>query len=287
MYDHIFLLDFIEKFHKNYLSLRKPDFEISTGELYEDGKKIKKNHTAIIDKLKEELSNKHILLFTDKKDRDNNPITLAVTYSIWHQNFQFTLLPTEYEAKRYAEREALRRELFEKELIERILRLTPYQSVELINQVLDSERAWIKEFKPGKKTRDGGRDFTAKICVTKDHKIAYNGKGKFYKMFGELKHLKGKMGSGEIRKLIGAMTGSHSKIKYGMAISSRGFSPDSRVEIDDAKTSKSNLINEIFCEDASFIAKLVLKNKYPLKKVTAKTSYFIDKEIWDEITELS
>ena len=287
MHDHIFLLDFIEKFHKNYLSLRKHDFVISAGELYKDGKKIKKNHTAIIDKLKDELSNKYILLFTDKKDPDKNPITLAVKYSMWHQNFQFMLLPTKSEAEHYAEREALRRKLFEKELIERILRLTPYQSVELINQVLDPERAWIKEFKPGKKTRDGGRDFTAKICVTKDHKIAHDGKGKFYDVFGELKHLKGKMGAGDIRKLIGAMAGSHSKIKYGMAISSRGFSDDSRKEIEVTKTSKSNLINEIFCEDASFIAKLVLKNKYPLKKVTAKTSYFIDKEIWGEITELS
>ncbi len=272
MHDHIFLLNFIEKFHKNYLSLRKHYFVIPPDELYKNGKKINKDATTIIDKLKVELSKKHILLFTDKKDTDKNPITLAATYSKWRQNFEFTLLPTKLEAERYAEREALRRELFEKELIERILKLTPYQSVGLINEVLDSERAWIKEFKPGKKTRDGGRDFTAKICVTKDRKIAYDGKGKFYKMYGELKHLKGKMGSGDIRKLIGAMTGSRSKIKYGMAISSRGFSPDSREEIEVTKTSKSNLINEIFCEDVSFIAELVMKNKFPLKKVKANTN---------------
>ena len=73
------------------------------------------------------------------------------------------------------------------ELSERILKLNDKQSVTLINDVLGYEKlSWIKNFKKGKPTRDGGIDFTATICVDKNYAIEYDGFGKFFKVYGQL-----------------------------------------------------------------------------------------------------
>ena len=136
-------------------------------------------------------------------------------------------------------------------------------------------------------TRDGGIDFTAEFCINREGEISFDGFGKFFKVFGQLKHLSKKMAEPEIRDLIGTMSKDDSKIQYGMVISSRGFSPECQIVIDQAVTSKSNKIKNIFCKDISFIVKLMLKHKIGLEKIQMKTSYFIDEDWWDEIKKFT
>ena len=181
-------------------------------------------------------------------------------------------------------RETLRQQLFEKELSLRILTLTDKQSVTLINDVLGFEDLpWIRDFKKGKLTRDGGIDFTAEICIDKNNIIEYDGYGKFFEVYGQLKHLKGKMSESAMRDLIGTMTKSHSKIQFGLAISSRGFSDDCKKVIAEAISSRSNKINAIFCNDINFISKLMIKHKIELKTNRIKSGLFINEEWWNEI----
>jgi len=279
-----FLLKYVDKYLVPQFATLKKEFFVEETDFYKKGKKIDSLASEIIDKIKEELRRNSIFLLTNQKNLDNELISFVVRYEQIFERFTFTLLPTKFEIEDLNNREKIRQQLFEKELSERILELNDKQSVTLINDVLGYEKlSWIKNFKKGKPTRDGGIDFTATICVDKNNAIECDGFGKFFEVYGQLKHLQRKMSESAMRDLIGTMTKSHSKIQYGMVVSSRGFSDDCKKVISEAISSKSNKINAIFCEDINFISKLMIKNKIGLKTNRIKSGLFVDEEWWDEI----
>jgi len=280
-----FLLKIIEKDFKQILEKNETEFSIDEPEFYKKGKKIDSSSTDIIDKIKEELiKNKNTFFKTNQKNEAGELLSLSIVFNQYYGGFTFTLLTTKSEIENLNNREKLRQELFEKELVMRILGLTDKQSVTLINDVLGSENLpWIKAFKKGKLTRDGGIDFTATICVDKNDEINFEGYGKWHEVYGQLKHLKKKMSESAMRDLIGTMTKSHSKIHFGFAISSRGFSEDCKRVIVEAVSSRSNKIKAIFCLDIKFISKLMIKHKIELYKHKIKSGLFVDEEWWNEI----
>ena len=193
-------------------------------------------------------------------------------------------MPTRLEIQNINYREKLRQKNLQKELSEVVLKLTPKQSVSLINNVLSFEKLkWLSEFRKGKATRDGGIDFSGKLCVTKDDEIAYDGYGHVFPIYGQLKHLKGKMTEPSIRDFVGTMTRPHSKIQYGIVISSRGFTPDSKKFIEETVISKNNAIKEIFCFDIEFITELMIKHKIGLISEKIHSGLFIDEDWLEEI----
>jgi len=280
-----FLLKIIERDIKQILEKNKTEFSIEETDFYKRGLKIDSSSTDIIDKIKDNIiKNKNIFLATNLKNEADEPLSLLVVFNQFTEQFTFTLLPTRTEIENLNYRERLRQQLFEKELSFRILGLSNKQSVTLINDVLGFEDlSWIKNFEKGKLTRDGGIDFTATICVDKNNRIDNEGYGKWFEVYGQLKHLKGKMSESAMRDLIGTMTKSHSKIQFGLAISSRGFSDDCKRVITEAISSSSNKINAIFCNDINFISKLMIKHKIELNTNRIKTGLFINEEWWNEI----
>ena len=86
-----------------------------------------------------------------------------------------------------------------------------------------------------------------------------------------------------IRDFVGTMTRSHSKIQYGIVISSRGFTPDSKKFIEETVLSKNNSIKEIFCFDIEFITELMIKHKIGLISEKIHSGLFIDEDWLEEI----
>ncbi len=278
------LLKIIEKKFKENLEFSETEFFIEENDFYNIAKKIDKTSITLIDNLKNELKKENKLIRTNKKNKFNERILLRVKFDYVKEQFKFTLLPTNSEIIDLNEREVLRQSLFESELSTRILDLTDKQSVTLINDVLGfDDLVWIKKFQKGKTTRDGGVDFMGEICIDKNNSIDYDEYGKFFKIYGQLKHLKGKMAEPAMREFVGSMTRSNSKIQYGLVISSRGFSKDCLEYVSGTVLSKENKINKIFCYDIEYIAKLMIKYKIGLKKNKIKIGYFIDEYWWDEI----
>lgn len=279
-----FLIKIIEKHFKENLEIGGTEFYIEENDFYNIGKKIDASSTIIIDKIKDELKIDDMLIRTNKRNDSNEVMLLRAKFDYVKEKFIFTLLPTKSEIINLNERETLRQKLFERELSARILSLSDKQSVTLINDVLGfDELAWIKKFRKGKITRDGGVDFIAEICIDKNNSIEYNGYGKFFQTYGQLKHLKGKMSEPSMREFVGSMISSNSKIEFGMVISSRGFSNDCKKYVSDAILSKENKIIEIFCYDIEYIAKLMIKFKIGLNKSKTNIGLFIDEYWWDEI----
>jgi len=278
------LLKIIEKKLNENLELSGTEFFIEENDFYDLAKKTRKISTTLIDSIKDELKKSDRLIHTGKKNKFKEPILLRAKFDYIKERFLFVLLPTNSEIKDLNDRESLRQSLFESELSSRILDLTYQQSVTLINDVLGfDDFVWIKKFRKGKITRDGGVDFTAEIRINKNNLIGYDGSGIFSQMFGQLKHLKGKMTEPAMRDFVGSMTSSSSKIHYGMVISSRGFSKDCLKYVSNTISSKANKINEIFCYDVDYIARLMIKYKIGLNRNRIKTGYFIDEYWWDEI----
>ena len=278
------LLKIIEKRFRMLLETHNSEFFIEESDFYKIGKKIKASSTDMLDEIKNELKKKDFIVVTEQKNHAKEILSLKAEFNQFKEQFIFTLLPTNSEICYLNDRETLRQQLFKKELTFRILNLTPRESVTLINDVLGfDELPWIKNFKKGKLTRDGGIDFTAEICVDETNSINYQGFGKFFEVYGQLKHLQGKMSNSAIRDLIGTMAKSYSKIHFGMAISSRGFSDDCQKVIIDSVSTKSNKIKAIFCEDIHFISELMIKHKIGLKPKKIKSGLFVDEEWWDEI----
>lgn len=284
MQSQSFLIKIIEKHFKENLEIGGTEFYIEENDFYNIGKKIDASSTIIIDKIKDELKIDDMLIRTNKRNDSNEVILLRAKFDYVKEKFIFTLLPTKSEIINLNERETLRQKLFEREVSARILSLSDKQSVTLINDVLGfDELAWIKKFRKGKITRDGGVDFIAEICIDKNNSIEYNGYGKFFQTYGQLKHLKGKMSEPSMREFVGSMISSNSKIEFGMVISSRGFSNDCKKYVSDAILSKENKIIEIFCYDIEYIAKLMIKFKIGLNKSKTSIGLFIDEYWWDEI----
>jgi len=279
-----FLLKYLneEVFPKN--DFTQGQYIIGEDVLYKKAKKIDPAGYRIIDSLKEDLKKENILLVTEKKNEYKEFIRVNIEYHKINLNITFTILPTRSEIQVLNEREKLRQKNLQKELSEIVLKLTPRQSVSLINDVLGFEKLqWLFEFKKGKATRDEGIDFSGKLSVTKDDEIAYDGYGHLFPIYGQLKHLKGKMAEPSIREFVGAMTRSHSKIEYGIVISSRGFTPDSQKYIEETVISKNNAIKEIFCFDIEFITKLMIKHKIGLISEKISSGLFMDEDWLAEI----
>ena len=278
------LLKIIEKKIGRLAETNNLKIAIEELDFYKIGKKIKSASTNMLDEIKNELINKEVILVTGQKNHSKEILSLKAEFDQFKEQFIFTLLPTNSEITELNERETLRQQLFEKELTYRILNLTPRESVTLINDVLGfDEMPWIKNFKKGKLTRDGGIDFTAEICIGENNQINFNGYGKFFEVYGQLKHLKGKMSDSALRDLVGTIAKSYSKIHFGMAISSRGFSDDCEKVIKDSVETKSNKIKAIFCEDIQFISELMIKHKIGLEQKKIKSGLFVDEEWWNEI----
>jgi len=279
-----FLLKYLNKevFPKN--DFIQGQYIIGEDIFYTKGIKIDPAGYRIIDSLKEDLKKEHMLLVTEKKNEYNEFIRIDIEYHKIKLNFIFSILPTRSEIQNINSREKLRQKNLQKEVSEIVLKLTPRQSVSLINNVLGFEKLkWLSEFKKGKATRDGGIDFSGKLCVTKDDKIAYDGYGRVFPIYGQLKHLNKKMKEPSIREFVGAMTRSHSKIQYGIVISSRGFTPDSQKYIEETVISRNNSIKEIFCYDIEFIAELMIKHKIGLISEKISSGLFIDEDWLAEI----
>ena len=275
-----FLLKFFEQNISRFLDLKKTEYVFEEGNFYELGRKIDKSSSEIIDSLKEKLNDKTILLFTKLKNEYGDPLLFVVKYEQIREEFEFIILPTKTEIENLSKREKLRQEFFEEELTKRIMQLTSYQSVILINDILGhDDLLWIKDFKLNPKaSNDEGIDFFATLCIDRNKKIDYEGYGKDEAILGQLKHYQTKVQPSEIRDFIGTLKSK--KKKVGMFIASSGFTDRAFDAVNE-----SNLT--IFCEDITFISKLILKHKIGLKKISTKLGYFIDEEWWDEIKHSS
>jgi hypothetical protein len=279
-----FLLKYLNKeiFPKN--DFTQGQYVIGEDILYKKAKKMDPAGYRIIDSIKEKLKKENILLITEKRNEYNEFIKIDIEYNKIKLNFIFTILPTRLEIQSINRREKLRQKNLQEEVSKIVLKLTPKQSVNLINNVLGFEKLqWLSEFRKGKLTRDGGIDFFGKLCVTKDDEIAYDAYGHVFPIYGQLKHLKGKMTEPSIRDFVGTMTKSHSKIQYGIVISSRGFTPDSKKFIEETVISKNNSIKEIFCFDIEFITELMIKHKIGLISEKIHSGLFIDEDWLGEI----
>ena len=160
-----------------------------------------------IDKFKTDLLNESILFTTPQTNRANQPITFEIKFDQFREEFVFTILSTKLEVVEFNERLKLKEQYFAEEIKQRILDLNSYQSVSLINEVLGNDSLeWVENYEKGKMTRDGGIDFTAEFCINREGEISFDGFGKFFKVFGQLKHLSKKMAEPEIRDLIGTMS---------------------------------------------------------------------------------
>lgn len=249
--------------------------------MLKNGKKIDKKCASIIDDLKEELLKNPIVINQNKKDLGNNPLFSVVSFDKWKDSFQITLLPTKTDIEKFNEREQIRQDNFKKQLANRILGLTSKESVKLIDEVFASiSEKPVRNYVPGKPTRDGGVDFTVEFYLDRDYNITKK-YGEWFEVYGQLKHLKGKMSDNEVRDLSGAITRDNKKIEIGMVISSRGYSPDCETEVSRQITSKDNKIKKIFLEDINFIVDLMIKHNIGLEKFSIDTGYFIDEEWWD------
>lgn len=277
------LLKIIETKFGKLSQISDSEFFLEESDFYELRTKIKTSF-SLLDELKNNLKQNDFLLITDQKNYAKELLSLKVFFDQFKEQFIFTLLPTPSEITNLNNREILRQNLFEKELTSRILNLSPRESVTLINDVLGfDELPWIKNFKKGKLTRDGGIDFTAEMCIDEHNLINYKGFGKFFEVYGQLKHLRGKMPDSALRNLVGTMSKSYSKVHFGMAISSRGFTSDCERAVSESVAAKSNYVKAIFCKDISFISKLMIKHKIGLTSKKIKSGLFIDEEWWDEI----
>lgn len=160
------------------------------------------------------------------------------------------------------------------------MQLSSYESVVLINDVLrHDDLMWINDFKLNPKASDDeGIDFFAKLCIDRNKKIDFDGYGRDEPILGQLKHYQTKVQPSEIRDFIGTLKSK--KKKFGMFIASSGFTDRAYDAVNESNFT-------IFCEDISFISKLIIKHKIGLKKINSKLGYFIDEEWWDEIKHSS
>ena len=276
-----FLLDYIKKFHPEF-SKSVNKISIKQRDLFQKGKKIDDNSTKIIEDLTGLLKNKAIIIDQQRKDQGDNPLFSIVIWKKWEQAYDVILLSTKTDFEKFNEREKIRTQIFKEQIEKRILGLTSRESVALINEVLGSAEKVIRNYKPGKPTRDGGIDFTAEFYLDKNSNITEK-YGEWLQVYGQLKHLKGQMGVSAIRDLAGAIVRDNKKIKIGMIISSRGFSPDCEIEVSEQISSKDSKIRKIFLNDINFIIDLMLRYNIGLEKARVPASSFIDEEWWNEI----
>ncbi len=275
-----FLLTFFEVNILKFLDTKNTEFIFEESKFFKLGKKIDKSSSEIIENLKLELNNKILHFSTKYKNKHDEPISFIIKYEPFRGEFEIILLPTKSEIENLVLRENLRQEFFEKEISKRIMQLSSYESVILIDDVLrHDDLLCINNFKLNPKASDDeGIDFFATLCIDRNKKIDFEGYGKDQEILGQLKHYQTKVPPSEIRDFIGVLKSK--KKKFGMFIGSSGFTDRA---FDAVKESNFT----IFCEDISFISKLIIKHKIGLNKANSKLGYFIDEEWWDEIKHSS
>lgn len=164
-------------------------------------------------------------------------------------------------------------------LLTKIRVLVPEQFVNLVDNIFSYWNIrWMKEFRLSRTvSRDGGRDFSAIIKINEAKEISYNEYGKDEYIVGQIKHLKGKAGSPDIQKFIGSIDTHRPKLKYGLFISTNGFSASA---INAIEGSSYN----IFYKDANWLVDIMLKYRIGVNAETIR-GFSIDEIFWKDISK--
>lgn len=159
-----------------------------------------------------------------------------------------------------------------------ILGLSQHASVELVNNILTTRSMpWIRDFQLSPtESRDGGRDFWARIRIDDSGSIAYSGKGKEVKVHGQLKHYSKKAGSPDIDKFAGSLSRLPSDQRLGLFISTRGYS-------DDALDAIRQSAWVIIPKDAWWLVELMLKYGVGLRRIVIRATE-LDEIFWKELS---
>jgi hypothetical protein len=159
-----------------------------------------------------------------------------------------------------------------------ILDLSQHASVELVNNILTTRNMlWIREFQLSPtESRDGGRDFWARIRLDDKDEIAYGGEGKEVKIYGQLKHYSKKAGSPDIDKFAGSLSRLPADQRFGLFISTRGYSDDALDAIDQSAL-------KIIPKDAWWLVELMLKYGVGLQRIVIRATE-LDEIFWKELS---
>lgn len=159
-----------------------------------------------------------------------------------------------------------------------ILDLSQHASVELVDNILSTRSIpWIREFQLSPtESRDGGRDFTAHLTIDRAGSISYTGKGREVRVYGQLKHYSRKAGSPDIDKFTGSLSRVPKDQRFGLFISTRGFSDDA---IDAIRESPWAIIPK----DAWWLVELMLKYGVGLQRIVIRATE-LDEIFWKELS---
>jgi len=232
----------------------------------------KKTYEKDLDSIIDHLTESPIILQIVRKVKKDK-ITIGIKYDQYLAQFTIKRIPKLHEIKESTD---LMKNSILNVIDDKIRKLSQKQSVNLMLEVFgDGGVSWMKEFKLGPPTKDGGRDFSAKLCTDKNNKIEFDPRyGNFVRCIGSLKHYKGKIGPDAVRDLKGTI--EKFKVKHGILISTNGFSDDTIKE--------STLTNfHVFLFDAKEIAKFMINsnigvNVLNIKQVEPDDDFWIDVE---------
>ena len=250
-----------------YYYLPKKEFEtmiqISQKEKKED----------VINEINEILLKKPLVIDFGWKNSEQ-PFMIKIEYKQYQNNYYFQILPTWNEIK---DASALMNSAVTEEISRRFRELTQPQSEIFIENVLsDPKLKWIKNFKLSPtRIDDEGIDFTALLLIHENKKdIGFQGFGKMVDIVGQLKHHKNQIQPEKIREFIGTI--ETSRKKFGIFISTNGYTQKA---ISQSEKSKY----PIFCWDATYIAKIMVKYKIGIKSITIKKGLIQNNDWWHEI----
>ena len=159
-----------------------------------------------------------------------------------------------------------------------IIDLTQHASVELVNNILTTRTIpWIRGFQLSPtESRDGGRDFWAYLKIDASGSIAYTGRGREVKVYGQLKHYTKKAGSPDIDKFTGSLSRLPDKEKLGLFVSTRGYSDDALAAIAESPW-------KIMAKDAWWLVELMLKYGVGLQRIVIRATE-LDEIFWKELS---
>ena len=239
---------------------------------------IKNNIEETIEKITDILSKKPLVINSNWKILDETPM-IKIEYKMYRKEYQFQILPTESIIQ---ETSILMNMAMREEFQQRFKKLTQPQTELFIDNILgDPKLKWIKNFKLSPtKNNDGGIDFTALLLISENREdIGWNGFGKMIKIVGQLKHHKNPIQPDKIREFIGTM--ETSKTKFGIFVSTNGYTKKAIIQSQESKY-------KIFCWDAMYIAKIMIKHGIGVKSIKLKNRLIQnDEDWWNEIQNIS
>lgn len=234
-------------------------------------------YEKLITQLQKQLQSTPFLIESEWKNEEKDAVVFSISYHQFREEFEIMVIPTWSEINLASK---VHHTFLHEQINKKIKNLTQPQSLVLIKNVLsNSKLKWIKNFQLNSNASDDkGIDCTASLYVDRDGTISCDEFGKWYEIIGQLKHLKDKMGPGDVRDFVGTMKTTEKE--YGLIISTNGYTEKA---IDAVNSSGFN----IFCRDSHFIADLMIKQKIGMKEFRIKSGLIPDEEWWYEIEVFS